>query len=103
MVFSVFLFFIREWLFSVLRVAISWLYFSIFESSYKQATPGKIDLKLKVTDLNGQRISFWRATGRYFAKIVSGLILYIGFLMIFFTKKRQGLHDLWAKCLVVRQ
>jgi uncharacterized RDD family membrane protein YckC len=71
------------------------------ESSSRQATVGKIALGLRVTDLNGERITFLRATGRYFGKIISGMILYIGFIMAAFTEKRQALHDLMAECLVV--
>ena len=59
-------------------------------------------LGMKVTDLAGNRISFLRATGRYFAKIISALILFIGFIMVAFTEKKQGLHDMIAGTLVVR-
>lgn len=78
----------------------SWLYFSILESSSWQATVGKRIWDLRVTDLNGQRISFGRATGRYFAKWLSAMILFIGFLMIAFTERNQGLHDMLAGTLV---
>ncbi len=60
-------------------------------------------LGIKVTDLNGHRIGFGKATGRYFGKIISAMILFIGFLMIGFTKKKQGLHDMMAGCLVVNK
>lgn len=80
---------------------IGWLYFAFMESGSRQATIGKIALGIKVTDLEGQRISFLRATGRYFGKIVSGMILYIGFLMAAFTERNQALHDLMAECLIV--
>ena len=53
-----------------------------------------------VTDLHGNRVSFGRATGRYFAKIISSIILFIGYLMIAFTEKKQGLHDIIAETLV---
>lgn len=79
-----------------------WLYFAFFESSSYQATPGKMALEIKVCDLNGNRISFLRATGRHFAKIISTIILYIGFIMIAFTQKKQGLHDIIAECLVIK-
>jgi uncharacterized RDD family membrane protein YckC len=79
-----------------------WLYYAYMESSAYQATLGKMLLGIKVTDLKGKRITFLRATGRYFGKILSGLILGIGFLMIVFTEKKQGLHDIIAKCLVVK-
>jgi uncharacterized RDD family membrane protein YckC len=79
------------------------LYYSVMESSPWQATLGKRALGLQVTDLQGRRISFGRATGRYFAKIVSGLTLSIGYLMAGFTRRKQALHDIIAECLVVRR
>lgn len=85
----------------VLLMIAGWLYFALMESSSKQATLGKLALSIKVTDVNGSRISFAKATGRYFGKIVSGMILYIGFLMAGFTEKKQALHDIMAGCLVV--
>lgn len=75
-----------------------WLYYALMESSNKQATLGII-----VTDMNGNRISFGRATGRYFGKILSGLILYIGYMMAGWTEKKQALHDILAGCLVVNK
>lgn len=85
----------------ILVNVVQWLYYAIFESSNKQATAGKMILNLKVTDTAGNKISFGRATGRYFGKILSSLILYIGFIMIAFTEKKQGLHDILAGCLVL--
>ncbi|QVM83285.1 RDD family protein [Novosphingobium decolorationis] len=79
-----------------------WLYFALLESSKMQATVGKLAIGLIVTDLNGQRISFGRATGRYFAKILSGLILLIGYIMVAFTLRKQGLHDMIASTLVYK-
>lgn len=80
-----------------------WLYFVVMESSSRQATFGKQALGLKVTDLEGNRISFGKATGRHFGKILSAIILYIGFVMAGLTEKKQGLHDILAGCLVVRE
>ncbi len=77
-----------------------WFYSAMMESSTRQATLGKMVFGMKVTDLQGQRISFGRATGRHFAKILSGLILCIGFIMAGFTEKKQGLHDMIANTLV---
>ena len=82
---------------------ICWLYFALMESSAKQATLGKIALRIFVTDANGQRISFGRATGRHFAKIISRIILRIGFIMAGFTRKKQALHDMMSDCLVVKK
>jgi uncharacterized RDD family membrane protein YckC len=78
----------------------SWLYEALMESSSYQATIGKMIFGLKVTDLYGNRIDFARATGRHFAKILSGLVLGIGFIMVGFTERKQGLHDMLAGTLV---
>ncbi len=83
--------------------AITWLYYALFESSKYQATPGKLMLNIKVTDMEGNKISFGRATGRYFGKIISQMIFYIGFIMAGFTSKKQALHDMMAGCLVVKE
>jgi uncharacterized RDD family membrane protein YckC len=82
---------------------LSWLYAATMESSPWQATLGKKALGLMVTDIQGQRISFGRATGRHFGKILSGVILGIGFLAIAFTSKKQGWHDDLADTLVLRK
>ncbi len=80
---------------------LNWFYFAIMESSESQATLGKKILGLKVTDEFGQRISFGRATGRYFSKFISSLILGIGFIMAAFLNRKQALHDKIASTLVV--
>jgi len=85
-----------------LSLLFGWLYYSLFESSNLQATPGKLILKLKVTDIFNDKIQFGQATGRFFGKILSGLIIGIGYLMIGFTKDKQGLHDKLAKTYVVK-
>jgi uncharacterized RDD family membrane protein YckC len=81
----------------------TWLYFAVTHSSSVQASPGKRLLGLKVTDLNGHRISFGRATGRYFAETFSAMLLFIGYLMVLFTRRRQCLHDIIADTLVPRR
>lgn len=87
---------------SVMAVSfiISWLYYGIMESSSWQGTLGKKMCGLAVTDEAGQRISFGRASGRYFTSILSGLLLGIGYLMVAFTERKQGLHDIIAGTLV---
>jgi len=82
---------------------IFWLYFSLMESSDGQATIGKRILGIKVTGTGGNKISFLRATGRTFAKFLSVITLGIGFLMIAFTKKKQGLHDMISETIVVKR
>jgi uncharacterized RDD family membrane protein YckC len=79
-----------------------WLYFALMESSASQATLGKMALSIKVTDLEGRRIGFGRATVRWFGKFISGVILYIGFMMAGWTAKKQALHDMMAGTLVIR-
>lgn len=78
-----------------------WLYYTLLESSPKQATVGKFTLGLKVTDLRGKRISFWQANLRYFARVLSAVPLFMGFLLIQFTRRRQALHDYVARTLVM--
>jgi uncharacterized RDD family membrane protein YckC len=81
---------------------LDWLYYAFMESSVNQATFGKMACGLAVTDTDGNRISFGRATGRYFAKILSALTLGIGFAMVGWTRQKRGLHDFVAGTLVVR-
>lgn len=83
-------------------IVVFWLYWSLLESSGAQATLGKRLLGLKVTDLANRRITFGRATGRFFGKILSGLTFTVGFMMAGFTEKKQALHDIVAGTLVVR-
>jgi uncharacterized RDD family membrane protein YckC len=80
-----------------------WLYFALQESSERQATLGKMALKIYVTDLQGQRISFGKATGRHFGRILCALTLCIGYMMAGFTAQKQGLHDMIAGTLVKRR
>jgi len=89
--------------YGILFVVIPWLYYAGFESSRSQATPGKVLMRSQVTDLEGNRVSFARATLRFFGKFISLLIIFIGFIMIGLTKKKQGLHDKIAGCLVLLQ
>jgi uncharacterized RDD family membrane protein YckC len=80
----------------------NWLYFALMESSSYQGTIGKQALKLIVADEHGDRIGFGRATGRYFAKILSAMILLVGFMMVGWTQRKQGLHDLICNTLVYK-
>ncbi len=84
-------------------LVIQWLYYAGMESSSMQATLGKRALGIIVTDEDGLRISFANATGRYFAKILSALIIGIGYIMAAFTEKKQALHDILAHTLVVKK
>jgi uncharacterized RDD family membrane protein YckC len=89
--------------YSLLVFFTSLLYYSIFESSSHQATPGKMALGIIVTDIAGQRISFGRAVGRDLSKIISILTLGIGYLIVGFTDEKRGLHDYIAGTLVINK
>ena len=82
-------------------LAVLWLYFAGMESSRKQATLGKIAFGIRVVDLDGERISFLRASARLAAKLLSALSLFVGFLMAGVTRRKQALHDIVAGSLVV--
>ena len=93
-----------EFIFNNIGVLIiPWLYFAVMESSSKQATLGKMALGIVVTNLDDNRLSFGRASARYWGKIVSCLILGIGFFMAGFTQQKQALHDIMAKTLVINK
>lgn len=77
------------------------LYFSWMHSSSSQASLGKMAVGIKVVRSDGQRITFWRAFGRYWALIPSALILLIGYMMAGFTERKQALHDMICDTLVV--
>ncbi|MCY4588497.1 MAG: RDD family protein [Bryobacterales bacterium] len=84
-------------------IAVDWLYEALLVSSSHQATLGKMALGIVVTDMQGRRISFLRATGRHFGRLLSLMLLLIGYLIQPFTPKRQALHDIMAGCLVLRK
>jgi len=86
---------------AIFGLVVAWLYFAGTESSKEQATLGKMLVGLHVTDLEGRRITFARATARFFAKALSAAPLYIGFIMVAFTARKQGLHDKLAGTLVL--
>lgn len=77
-------------------------YYSLMESSGYQGTIGKIIMGIRVTDLNGQAIALPKAILRNVGKYISGAIMGIGFLMIIWDSRKQGLHDKIADTLVVR-
>lgn len=87
---------------NILGIVVQWLYFALCESSAWMATPGKRACGLRVVDESGAQIGFGQATGRYFGKIISALILFVGFMMAGWTMRKQALHDLMSHCLVLR-
>lgn len=88
---------------TLIGLVVAWLYFAPLESSRLEASLGKRLLGLRVTDLEGRRLSFLRATGRHFGKLLSVATLFVGFLLAAFTARKQALHDLVAGCLVLRR
>ncbi|MGH2920658.1 MAG: RDD family protein [Gaiellaceae bacterium] len=87
----------------IVAIVGAWLYFALLESSSGQGTIGKMALGLAVEHADGGRISFARATGRYFAKILSAIPLGLGFLIVGWTSRKRGLHDLLAGTVVIRR
>lgn len=88
---------------ALLSLVAGWLYYALMESSKHGGTLGKMAIGIKVTDMEGNRVTFARATGRYFARIVTNMTMLIGYIMAGFTEKRQALHDILASCLVVKK
>jgi uncharacterized RDD family membrane protein YckC len=86
-----------------IAIVLNWLYYALMESSKHQGTIGKLALRIKVTDYSGNRVSFARASGRYFGKILSAMIMMIGYIMAGFTIKKQALHDILANCYVIKE
>jgi uncharacterized RDD family membrane protein YckC len=85
-----------------LELLVFWLYFAKLESGPAQATFGKRIFGLRVTDLQGERLTFGRASGRTFGKLVSIMTMYVGFIIAAFTERKQALHDMIAGTLVIK-
>ena len=86
---------------NLLSIALSAAYYAGFHASTGKATLGKMAVGIKVVRTDGARISIARGVARYFAAMLSGLILCIGFVMAAFTERKQGLHDMLCDTLVV--
>ncbi len=94
---------VRELTAQALVVAVNWLYYAWLESSPAQGTWGKSVFGIKVTGTDGQRINFWRASWRWFAKIFSIAPVLLGFVLAAFTSRKRALHDYLASTLVTRK
>ena len=81
---------------------VTWLYFAIQHSSSKQATLGMRALDIQITNEKHEKIGFWRATGNFYLTVFSSLILFIGFFMIAFTSRKQGLHNLISRTICIK-
>jgi len=93
----------EDFIIIAVAVLIQYLYFAGFHSSSRQATIGKSVLGLVVTDTDGRRLTFWRASLRYIGRIIVSITLGLGYLLIIFTEKKQGLHDFIADTVVIRK
>lgn len=95
---------IGGWIIFIIVTSVAqWLYYAFMESSASRGTLGKMALGLQVIGRDGETINFARASGRYFAKILSAMIMMIGYIMAGFTAKKQALHDILADTYVVKQ
>jgi uncharacterized RDD family membrane protein YckC len=86
-----------------ISMTMGWLYYALMETSSKQGTLGKMAMGIIVTDMQGKRLTFGRASGRFFGKLLSGIICCVGYMMAGWTEKKQALHDQLAGTLVVRR
>ena len=88
---------------SIFGMIINWLYFTLFESSLRQATPGKQILNINVTNSSQEKISLFRANIRYFAKVLSIVPLMMGYIIAVFTSRKQALHDKIAGTFIIQR
>ena len=86
----------------ILNLFLYWLYFAIQHSSTKQATFGMRALDMKITNEQKAKIGFWRATGNLFVSSLSTLLFFIGYIMIAFTSRKQGLHNFISRTLYIK-
>ena len=89
---------------SVASLFIAFFYYVFFEASKWQATPGKLALRLRVTDINGKRVTLGRAAARNVVRLsalIFGLIPVICYIAVAWTQRKQGLHDLMASTFVL--
>lgn len=83
------------------QIMIGITYHAFFVGKFA-ATPGKMACKLKVVRADGSRVTYARAIGRYFAEILSGMILYMGYIMAAFDEEKRTLHDRICDTRVIR-
>ncbi len=85
----------------IINITLSLIYYVVFVGA-KGQTPGKMVLGLKIIQISGEEMTYGRAFLRWIGYWVSFLIMGIGFLMIAFSREKQGLHDKIAGTYVVR-
>ncbi|HEY3875767.1 MAG TPA: RDD family protein, partial [Candidatus Kapabacteria bacterium] len=87
---------------AILTLVLAWLYSAAMESSRFHATIGKRIMGLMVLTSDEARLDFWRASRRFWMKIISGALAFGGFFLFFFDTKQRSLHDLLARTIVVQ-
>jgi uncharacterized RDD family membrane protein YckC len=92
---------IMSWIAIIFSMTFTALY-SIFFVGKFGATPGKMALRLRIVTADGGKVSYPRATGRYFAEFLSSLILLIGYIMAAFDEEKRALHDRICDTRVIR-
>lgn len=97
-----FLIFLGDWGNTIYSIIIGIIYYAFLNSSSKQATWGKQALKIKVIDINGERITLYKGVVRAISEYLSFIILFIGYFMMLWDDKKQTLHDKIASTLVVK-
>lgn len=80
---------------------ITWIYFAGMESSTLQGSLGKLAVGIRVCNADLKRVTFEQATARYFSKIISSLTIGVGYLLCAYSSKKQALHDLVAKTILI--
>jgi uncharacterized RDD family membrane protein YckC len=83
-------------------IVLPWLYYAFQESSEDGATVGKNAMGIRVVTIEGHRLSFGQATGRFFCRLLNIFTFGIGYLMMLVSSKRQCLHDVLAGTAVIR-
>ncbi len=81
----------------------AWLYWSLLQSGKSQSTIGQNAFRIKTLSLDGSKISFGQASGRFFGNFLNILTIFIGYIMFFFNDKNQCLHDNLSGCIVVKE
>ena len=84
----------------LVNIALGLAYEGYFVST-KGGTIGKLALGLQIIHVDGSRLTFTQAIGRYFARILSGIILYIGYMMAGWDEEKRALHDRLAGTRVI--
>ncbi|URJ62375.1 RDD family protein [Paenibacillus polymyxa] len=91
------------WMPLIFWLVLPWLYCGLWESSKVQATPGKLAFSLVVVDKEGKRLGFLHASGRYWIKAITFTFIHIIYIVVAFTPKKQGVHDLCTNTFVVHK